>query len=308
MSAITGNSGGLLAVDWGTSSFRLSVLDAAGNVQQQSHSDRGVAQMPREQLLPYLCGEIAALPENARLLPVIICGMAGSTIGLQEVPYHRCPVDPQQLADALARLDSAELNASIVPGLCARNGRGELEVMRGEETQIAGWLAQASEAELGSSWLCLPGTHSKWVEIKQGRVQGFRTAMTGELYALLGKHSVLVQGEQEFSVEAFAAGRAAADDNLSVDLFTARTRVLDQRLLPQHSAAYLSGLLIGAEIRAQRDALDSVAGVHLIGDRRITDLYQRALAGEDIESHRHDGAELALKGLWQLYLRSNSND
>lgn len=301
-------NGGLLAVDWGTSSFRLSAIDAAGKVQQQINSDRGVAQMPREQLLPFMCGEIARLPEDNRAWPAIICGMAGSTIGLQNVPYRDCPADPQQLAASLAPLDAPDITAFLVPGLCARNASGELEVMRGEETQIAGWLAQAGERELAHSWLCLPGTHAKWVEINQGRVQGFSTAMTGELYALLSKHSVLVQGEQEFSDDAFKSGLAASGENLSFNLFSTRTRVLDQRLPPHHAAAYLSGLLIGSEIRGQLQVLKNISEVQLIGDRRITDLYRRALAQQDIQGHRHDGAELAVKGLRQLYLRSNKND
>ncbi|MFD1217434.1 2-dehydro-3-deoxygalactonokinase [Microbulbifer celer] len=306
---------GLLALDWGTSSFRLTVINDAGEERQQLHSDRGIAQISQQQLLPYLLEQIAALPEDLQALPVIICGMAGSTIGLQDVPYHTCPADPQQLANALAPLDGCELNASIVPGLSARNpdnNNRELEVMRGEETQIVGWLAQASEKERQSSWLCLPGTHAKWVEIKQGRVQGFRTAMTGELYALLRKHSVLVQGEQTFSDKAFASGLAAKGESLSFDLFSTRTRVLDQRLSPQHSAAYLSGLLIGSEIRALSGTLKSEAGnfttVHLIGDQHITDLYCRGLAQQDIQSHQYDGAALAVKGLRQLYLQSNKHD
>ncbi len=308
MCAAPEKNGGLLAVDWGTSSFRLTAIDAAGKVQQQINSDRGVAQMPREQLLPFLQGEIAKLPENNRAWPIIICGMAGSTIGLQNVPYRDCPADPQQLAAALAPLQESDLNAFLVPGLCARTVGNELEVMRGEETQIAGWLAQATDRELAHSWLCLPGTHAKWVEIKQGRVQGFSTAMTGELYALLSKHSVLVQGEQEFSDEAFEAGLNASSENLSFDLFSTRTRVLDQRLSPQHAAAYLSGLLIGGEIHAQLEALKEFAEAHLIGDRRITGLYRRALAGQDIQCREHDGAELAVKGLRQLYLRSEHHD
>jgi len=319
MNNATGNSknsvGCLVAVDWGTSSFRLSLLDNEGAPLEQRVSGRGVAQMPREELLPFLRAEIDKLPGRARTLPVVLCGMAGSTIGLQNVPYQACPTDPQQLAASLAPLQGADLNAHIVPGLCARNARegngdGELEVMRGEETQIVGWLAQAREPQRQSSWLCLPGTHAKWVKIEEGRVQQFSTALTGELYALLSGHSVLVQGEQKFDSQVFEAGLAASDTlpPLSFGLFSVRTRMLDGRLPPQHSAAYLSGLLIGSEVRAQLESAEKHSTVHLIGDRHITELYQRALARHDIQGQLHDGADLAVQGLRQLYLRSNLHD
>lgn len=308
------SAGELVAVDWGTSSFRLSLLDGAGRLLEQRVSGRGVGQMRQEELLPFLHGEIAKLPGRARALPVILCGMAGSNIGLQNVPYHPCPVDPQQLAASLAPLEEADLNAHIIPGLSTRTAGGELEVMRGEETQIVGWLAQASEEERQSSWLCLPGTHAKWVNIEKGEVQQFSTAITGELYALLNKHSVLVQGEQKFSRQAFDSGVAASDENpdLAFNLFSTRTRVLDQRLPPSEAAAYLSGLLIGSEIRARFELESGAPGedwtVHLIGDRHITELYQRALTRRDIGSRQYEGADLALSGLWQLYQQSGKYD
>lgn len=311
---ISSDTGELVAVDWGTSSFRLSLLDGEGRLLEQRVSGRGVGQMRREELLPFLLGEIAKLPGRARTLPVILCGMVGSTIGLQNVPYQPCPVDPQQLAASLAPLENADLNACIVPGLSTRTAGGELEVMRGEETQIVGWLAQASEEERRSSWLCLPGTHAKWVNIEKGEVQQFSTAITGELYALLSNHSVLVQGDQKFSREAFDSGVAASDENpdLVFNLFSARTRVLDQRLPPSEAAAYLSGLLIGSEIRARLDlasaAPDADSTVHLIGDLHITELYHRALAHRGIGSRQYEGADLALNGLRQLYQQSRKHD
>ena len=318
MSPAQNNTGEFLAGDWGTSSFRLSLIGSDGKTRRQIISERGVAQMPQDALLPYLQGELARLPEGKRKLPIILCGMAGSSIGLQEVPYLPCPADPQQLGAALTPLDNGGLNARIVPGLSARTKTGELEVMRGEETQIAGWLAQASEEERRSSWLCLPGTHAKWSKIESGRIQQFSTALTGELYAILSRHSVLVQGQQQFSDRAFEAGLSASDENtsLSFGLFSTRTRQLDRKLAAAESAAYLSALLIGSEVRAQLElwATDAAAKppenskVHLIGDRRITGLYSQALARHQIRSAQHDGAELATQGLWQLYLRSNAHD
>lgn len=306
---------GLLAIDWGTSSFRLSALNASGKLLQQRISERGVAQMPRDDLQHFLQTEIASLPLEMRHLPVILCGMVGSSIGIQEVSYLPCPADPQQLAGALEPLNEpleiqgTKLDTRIVPGLKARNDAGEREVMRGEESQIAGWLADADERQLQSSWLCLPGTHSKWARIKNGRVQHFRTAMTGELYAILKQHSVLVQGEQQFNADAFEAGLSASneDQQLSFSLFSTRTRVLDQRLPQQNAAAYLSGLLIGSEVRTQLQTLPADITVHLIGDHHINDLYRRALAHCGIRSQSHDGADLALRGLRQLYLRSQQS-
>lgn len=303
---------GLVAVDWGSSSFRLSAIDGSGNLRQQRASARGVAQIPRARLLPFLRAEIASLPADMNRQPVVLCGMVGSSIGLQEVPYLPCPTDPTQLAASLIPLEVEDtgLDARIVPGLSARNAAGNLEVMRGEETQIVGWLAENPRRQVQSGWLCLPGTHAKWVKIENGQVQQFSTALTGELYALLGKHSVLVQGEQQFDQRAFDTGLAAGDEqnSLGFSLFSARTRVLDQKLLPRHSAAYLSGLLIGSEIHAQLDKLSGGSPVHLIGEGHITELYRNALARYDIQAHLYDGAELALRGLRELYLRSGNHD
>jgi len=313
MSAInpTADQRGFIAIDWGTSSFRLRALDDRGNVIAQAESGSGVSRLGRNALLPFLQAEIAKLPEAAQSYPIIMCGMVGSNIGLQAVPYAQCPLDPATLAEQIEPLNStadSSLHASIVPGLSARNGTGELEVMRGEETQIVGWLAQADEAQKQQSLLCLPGTHAKWAQVRDGQVAGFHTAMTGEVYALLNEHSVLVQGEQQFDDAAFDAGVAASHSEtagsgaLLQQLFSTRTRVLDGKLPAQHSSAYLSGLLIGSEIRHAVSANQAPMVVQLIGSERITRLYRKALQILGVDCQCHDGESLALAGL-QFFAR-----
>ena len=301
-----GGRQGFIAIDWGTSSFRLRALDERGTLVAQSDSANGVSRLGRDGLRPFLQAEIARLPDAARAYPVILCGMIGSNIGLRAVPYAQCPLDPATLADQMASISATQDESPrmhIVPGVCARGATGELEVMRGEETQIIGWLQQADAAQKQRSLLCLPGTHAKWVQIRDGQIHAFTTAMTGELYALLSEHSVLVQGEQQFDDTAFLAGvEASRSDSTSSgallqQLFSARTRVLDSKLHPQHSAAYLSGLLIGSEIRHAVAGENHPPAVQLIGSERITRLYRQALQSMEIECHCHDGESLALAGL-----------
>lgn len=305
MSAVNGEQG-FTAIDWGTSSFRLRALDGSGRLVAQSDSANGVARLGRDGLLPFLQAAIAGLPDAARAYPIILCGMVGSNIGLQAVPYAQCPLDPATLADQIGSLSINQDDLPplyIVPGVSARGTTGELEVMRGEETQIVGWLQQADAAQKRQSLLCLPGTHAKWAQVRNGQVEAFTTAMTGELYALLSEHSVLVQGEQQFDDAAFRAGvEASRNDStnggaLLQQLFSARTRVLDGKLQQQHSAAYLSGLLIGSEVRHAIAGEVHPSAIQLIGSERITRLYRDALHCMEIDCQCHDGESLALAGL-----------
>jgi 2-dehydro-3-deoxygalactonokinase len=232
----------LIGIDWGTTSFRIYCLSSEGEILRNQSSPKGFGQIEAEQAMKYLSQQRAKLPD----LPVLMGGMVGSTIGLQEVPYLDCPLDLPLLSDSLVPLASTD-GVFIVPGLKYMSG-DNVDVMRGEEVQVMGWLA-SQESINPSAVLCLPGTHSKWVYLVSGVVRKLETAMTGELYELLSSQSVLVNGPQSESEDAFLEGvRSSKSGDLTRKLFSTRARVVGAGKAASEAASYLSGLLIGKEL------------------------------------------------------------
>ncbi|MBR9909438.1 MAG: 2-dehydro-3-deoxygalactonokinase [Gammaproteobacteria bacterium] len=298
----------ILAVDWGTSSFRLMHIGPGGELLGILNADKGVSRLTPAEMEPFLQQQITTMGPDVSGLPVILCGMVGSAIGWREAPYVDCPVDPARLASNLLRVPSERLQASIVPGLRTQSELGQPDVMRGEETQVVGWLAGASAAQKASAVLCLPGTHSKWVRIENGEVRNFNTALTGELYAVLQQHSILARGEQQEDPAAFAAGLAAsaASPSLLHLLFSTRSRMLAGLHPASACASYLSGLLIGAEIGAALAQTQTLEEVHLIGGKGLLQRYEAALAHYQLRAISHEGDACSARGLWQLYRASQA--
>jgi 2-dehydro-3-deoxygalactonokinase len=295
---------GLLACDWGTTNLRAWVLDPAGAVVRHQEFPLGVGRLQpgeaarrfREEVRPAL---------GAESLPAILCGMIGSTLGWTVVPYDRCPTS---LDDLAAHLHAVEPDVRIVPGVSCPGVTGASDVMRGEETQILGWVAMKPERARGRHLICHPGTHAKWAVVEDGRLTRFATAMTGELFAVLRKHSVLRTEEEPRDEAAFAEGvRAAGEgDALSTRLFSARGRVVGDGAPASTTSAYLSGLLIGAEIAGTPRLLGMEPGgsVQLIGDLDLCSWYRQALALRGVEADVCDGEEAALAGLVALHGRA----
>ncbi|MDF1728862.1 MAG: 2-dehydro-3-deoxygalactonokinase [Sulfitobacter sp.] len=236
-----------VALDWGTSNLRGWAM-RGGEVLAEARSEAGMAGLGQGDFAPALAALTGDWQMDAET-PIIACGMVGARQGWQEAPYRPVPCPP--LGGGLTRLAQSGLNLHIIPGLSQGS---PADVMRGEETQIAGFLA------LNEAWdgvLCLPGTHSKWVQISAGEVVSFETYMTGELFALLSQHSVLrhsVPGDG-WDEEAFLTGLDEAlskPEKLAARLFALRATDL-LRPPPEGSLrARLSGLLIGAELAAAR--------------------------------------------------------
>ncbi|QKX17584.1 2-dehydro-3-deoxygalactonokinase [Microbulbifer sp. YPW1] len=292
--------GDILACDWGTSSFRLMRLDKQGNILTAKETKGGIKSLKHVEIERYLvdhCCEIA----GREALPVVMCGMVGSGIGWHEVPYVDCPASEATLAAGMRQVPCDVLDAYCVPGVKLQSLVGAADVMRGEETQVVGWLSQASEGERAHSILCMPGTHSKWVTITDGGISAFSTAFTGELYALLTDHSVLVQGEQRDSAEAFSAGLRDSSDSASLihQLFNARSRAVLGLQEPAHSAAYLSGLLLGSEVGAMAGAIGSDP-VHLICGDYLAGPYRQAFEHYGVDCKHYSGGTFSAKGLWTI--------
>jgi 2-dehydro-3-deoxygalactonokinase len=291
-------TGDWLAVDWGSTSVRAWRVDEGGVVLQQESFPLGVSRLKQEEVVQKFAQCVRPSLE-AEELPAILCGMVGSNRGWTVVPYICCPASPEDLSRGLFRAGSGPV-ADIVPGLVCHNRLGA-DVARGEETQIVGWLEEAPERLQDQHVLCLPGTHSKWVLVEDGRVEEFVTAMSGELFDLLSSQSLLSAPATPFSTEAFDAGLVSAGDGgaLSARLFGVRARVAAGTMTMAHQQSYLSGLLVGAEVASLPNLLrvSSSKVVHLIGEPSLTELYARALERCGVSSVAHDGAAMVLAGL-----------
>ena len=293
----------MIAVDWGTSSLRLYRLDAGGMVLERRRSDEGVMASAGR------FGEVLARGIAGWDDPVImLCGMVGGRGGWQEVSYLDCPAGIAELADGMQRFHPPGFESHalwLMPGLRDLVSDSVPDVMRGEETQLAALLGHLA---VGRHLVCLPGTHSKWVGVRDGRIQRIATAMTGELYAVLRQHSILGRlmpvEDSRFDAFAFDAGlrRSEHDGGLLHHLFGVRTAGLFQQIAETALPSYLSGLLIGHELRASGafSQKPRPAQVHLVGNDRLLASYAHALTslGIGVQRHPEDLAAHGLHALW----------
>jgi 2-dehydro-3-deoxygalactonokinase len=283
-----------IAADWGTSNLRLWALDAKGAVVARRMSDQGMGQLAPgdfEGVLLKLAGDLIPPDE----CDVLICGMAGARQGWREANYAPVPCVPVSAALTRAPTTSANLNVFIVPGL---SQTAPADVMRGEETQIAGFLSRVPQF---SGSICLPGTHTKWVRVSGGRVTQFQTFMTGELFALLSDHSILrhTLGNTGWDDAAFqeSAKQVMRSPLLfAQSLFQLRAGALLEGAAAGHEGAKLSGLLIGAELSAAQ-AFWKDQEVVLIGEAKVSRLYSAVLADLPVQTRLEPAGEVTLAGL-----------
>jgi 2-dehydro-3-deoxygalactonokinase len=296
--------GAFLACDWGGTNLRAWVVGDAGEVLDRRDFPFGISRLrPGEAPERFDVDVRPALA--AQDLPAILCGMVGSNLGWRAVPYLDCPVDLAALGHSLYRVRDGDAPVWIVPGLRGPGPTAAPDFMRGEETQIAGWLG--TRTRRGRQALCLPGTHAKWVVLDDQSLTRVTTFMTGELYAVLSRHSVLRTEALVDDQAAFDAGQAAAGDGggLAARLFSTRSRVV-AAISPapaESSASYLSGLLIGAEVAAAPAlaGLDPDEPVVLLGDPGLCRWYARALTRTGRAFESFDGDQAVLAGLTALY-------
>jgi 2-dehydro-3-deoxygalactonokinase len=289
----------LLACDWGTTNLRAWTLDKDGAVVAQRDFALGVSKLAPGEAARRFEAEVRP-GLGAQRLPAILCGMIGSNLGWTAAPYADCPAS---LADLAGGLTPVADGVRIVPGLRCDGIAGSPDVMRGEETQVLGWLAQHPDRRFGRHVICHPGTHAKWVLVEDGRVVRFVTAMTGELFAVLSAHSVLKSDAPATDAAAFDQGLAAAGkgDALAARLFTARARVVGGKADVRSTPSYLSGLLIGAEAASVPGLLgEPPTHVSLLGDGALCDLYRKALTRNGVEVEVFDGEAAAVAGLFAL--------
>lgn len=283
-----------IAVDWGTTHLRAFVMGPEG-VRAEAMSDDGMGRLSADAFEPALLRLVAPWL-GAGVTPVLACGMVGSRQGWLEAPYRSTPCPPLEPGTmALVPVRDPRIRVQIAPGLKQMK---PADVMRGEETQIAGALALDPGFD---GAICLPGTHSKWAQISAGEVVSFQTYMTGEMFALLSSQSVLRHGltGDGWDEAAFDAGVAegmARPERLAASLFRLRAEGLIADLGPDAARARLSGLLIGAELAASR-AYWLGARVALIGSSTLTGLYVRALAAQAVTAETLAAKDCTIAGL-----------
>jgi 2-dehydro-3-deoxygalactonokinase len=281
----------LIGLDWGTSSLRAMLIDAAGGVIEEDARPWGIRHLPPGGFRAAHDALTAAWRAAWPGLPCLAAGMVGSRQGWVEAPYCEAPAGVEELAAHLATVAEADL--SIVPGVVLSGARSD--VMRGEETQVIGALGDAANGRA-----VLPGSHSKWVDVEAGRIVGFRTFMTGELFAALRDHTILGAFPAPETADEGAFDRGVRAGNETADgiaslLFSARALVLTGRLPASGALDYLSGLLIGDELRSAPEGAQLV----LIGKAALCRRYQRAMCLCGIGATiAEPGATAA--GLWRI--------
>ncbi|WP_108838276.1 2-dehydro-3-deoxygalactonokinase [Tateyamaria sp. Alg231-49] len=276
-----------IAVDWGTSHLRAWLMRGDGTVVERRQSDAGMGALDRSGFEPAL----RALVGDALPAPVLACGMVGSRQGWAEAPYATAPCSPPGAGEAV---QVPGVDVRILPGVKQTK---PADVMRGEETQIAGYLATNPGFD---GVICLPGTHTKWVHISAGEIVSFRTAMTGEMFALLSTQSVLRHSVGKgWDAASFASGVSQAlsrPEGLAASLFSLRAEGLLDGLNPDAARARLSGLLIGAELAAMRPYWLGQQ-VALIGAESLSRAYADALAMQSVPCHSAGVEDMTLAGL-----------
>jgi 2-dehydro-3-deoxygalactonokinase len=287
----------ILGIDWGTSNRRAYLIDRHGACIAEHEDGQGMLAVgTREHFGASLAGLLDTMRVGAEV-PVIMSGMVGSASGWQEVAYLDGGVPLERLPQHLAPLTDPAWagRCHIVPGYCCRDGDA-VDVMRGEETQLLGAVALGHR----DGWLVLPGTHSKWVLLRDGVIQSLCTYMTGELFAMLSAGGTLssMMGGDSGDAEGFAAGlkQSRNHEPLTNTLFRVRAGVVARGAPVERAAAVVSGLLIGAEFAAAEHHLQDAGGVH-----GITVIGSPSLAARYAIAAQHFGLKCSVLDPHRVY-------
>jgi len=288
-----------IAVDWGTSNMRAWAMSASGTILAKASSDQGMGKLNRDGFEPALLATVSHW--IAGPTTVIACGMVGSRQGWVEAPYTAVPCGTLPAALVQAPTTHPDLMVHVIPGIKQAN---PADVMRGEETQISGFLAR------NPGWngvICLPGTHTKWVHISADEVVSFQTFMTGELFDTISRqtvlrHSIAADGWDD---AAFAEGldmSLSRPERLAARLFSLRANGLLNDMPGPVARAQLSGLLIGAELAAAKPYWLGQQ-IAVIGDSGLSKRYVSALATQSVSATEVNAPATTLAGLTVAYKR-----
>ncbi|HVJ03160.1 MAG TPA: 2-dehydro-3-deoxygalactonokinase [Sphingomonas sp.] len=307
-------NGRFIAGDWGSSFMRLHLCEPGAAAPRVIETANGPGVKFCENPEAAFFAVAGPWFEREGVLPVVLAGMVGSNVGWVDFPYAPCPAGIDDLARRMTRFEARGVPIAIVPGLSCTSIFDLPDVMRGEEAQVFGWLAQ--EGGEGRRTLCLPGTHAKWCSVEGARVTSFFTSMTGEMFEILVAHSLVGRGMAPSAPgsaiaaddPAFLRGvqTAVSDTRLAFEhaIFSARSLLVTGSLSAEAARPYLSGLLIGCEIRdaiaALRAAGEPVDRVTLVGAAPLCALYGVVLDRLGIAHEAIDGHAASLAGLSAL--------
>lgn len=296
-----------IAVDWGTSSFRLWLMNPAGDVLAERRSEEGMMAAAKIGFATVLHSHLDAAGA-ADHLPVVICGMAGARQGWVEAGYIDTPASLGSILQRAVSVPGQSRDIRILPGIAQRDPRAP-DVMRGEETQLLGALGADGEA-----LVCMPGTHSKWARVRGGTVERFTTFMTGELFSAISRETILslaiANADEAVDTLAFKSAVAAAFEAPALAanlLFQVRSGQLLYGGTPASARERISGTLIGLELAAGLAGDQSKSGITLVASGRLQELYRLAfdtlsVAVQSIDSDDavRRGLALAAKAIWTL--------
>ncbi len=288
-----------IAVDWGTSNMRAWAMSGSGGVLAEARSDKGMGELARDAFEPELLRTVGDWIDGPTT--IIACGMVGSRQGWVEAPYTTVPCPALSDGFARATATNPDLQVHVIPGIKQMT---PADVMRGEETQIAGFLAR------NPNWdgvICLPGTHTKWVHVSADEVVSFQTFMTGELFATLSEHTVLrhsmaTEGWDDAAFATAVDDAMARPERLAARLFSLRAEGLLNDLPGPAARARLSGLLIGAELAAAKPYWLGQQ-IAVIGAGGLSKLYVDALAAQHAPATQVQGDAITIAGLTAAYRR-----
>lgn len=289
-----------IAIDWGSSNLRVWALNNNNAILDSILSNDGMLGLASNEFEPLLFEKISKWGVGDANIPILCCGMVGAKQGWVEAPYASIPYNLMQEADNVkVSCSDDRLNVRILGGLRQDN---PADVMRGEETQIRGFLSIFSNFD---GIICLPGTHTKWVHVSAGEVISFRTFMSGELFDLLSKYSVLKHSvkshgwnDKEF--------RSAVSESISnpqkifSDFFKLRADHLLKQVEQSELRSKLSGYIIGAELAGAKPYWLG-QNVVILGNDNLSKIYKTALEGQGIFAQEIDATECTLNGLAQAF-------
>jgi 2-dehydro-3-deoxygalactonokinase len=300
-----------ILVDWGTTNFRAWLVAADGAVMDCRDAALGIMQVPEGGFPAALDRQVGDWRSTHPGLPVLMSGMVGSRQGWAEAPYLSCPASAEDLTGGLLEVPG-EAGVWIVPGVSYQAPDGRHDVIRGEEVQIFGALKHRGR---GRQVFCLPGTHSKWASVEDGRIDWFATSMTGELYSVMAEHSILGRlmaqvgqdgagqdGPGQDDATSFRRGLALAAEpgGLLNHLFAVRAEGLFGAVPEAGLRSYLSGIAIGHEVRAMCAMAKPEGPVTLIGRPDLTRLYGSAIGLSGPSTRIVTSQDATLKGLSML--------
>jgi 2-dehydro-3-deoxygalactonokinase len=292
----------IVGINWGSSSFRAYLIGADGTALDEFVAPAGVVALDRDGMSSMMRELAVRWPRRG---PVYASGMIGSNVGWIEVPYAQAPAGCADLVAAAVPTRIGEVALRIVPGIaCRRSFDGEPDILRGEEIELLGFLSLRGS----DGWVALPGTHTKWARVEDGRIVDFFTSMSGEMFDRLttkGLLASIVAGEAADGAQFLRGVGAGFARRLSLGtlLFGARAQVVHGTLAKSDAASYLRGVLIGSEIADALSVYPTLGAsvVPLIGNSALCRLYASALRSVGVPSEPIDSREACLHGFRALH-------